>query len=77
MKRKFFLKLFIKQQKTLNAYKNEQSYVSSKIDEQEQLNKSLNEKKDNINSPEYIEEMARTKLDMYLPNERVYIDIGK
>ena len=33
--------------------------------------------KENINSPEYIEEIAREKLNMYLPNERVYIDIGK
>ena len=26
---------------------------------------------------EYIEEIAREKLGMYLPNEKVYIDIGK
>ena len=31
----------------------------------------------NINSKEYIEEVAREKLDMYLPNEKVYIDISK
>ena len=68
---------FISQQKTLNAYKTEQTYISSKIKEAEEYNETLNSKKDNINSSEYIEEMARTKLDMYLPNERVYIDIGK
>lgn len=89
MKRKILLKLimtilviyalftFINQQKTLNAYKTEQSYITSKITDAEQYNEDLNSKKDNINSPEYIEEMARTKLDMYLPNERVYIDVGK
>lgn len=89
MKRKLLLKIimtiliiyaiftFINQQKTLNAYKTEQSYITSKIEEEQQYNETLNEKKDNINSSEYIEEMARTKLDMYLPNERVYIDIGK
>ena len=33
--------------------------------------------KDNVNSKEFIEQMAREKLDMYLPNERVYIDISK
>ena len=38
---------------------------------------SLCNKKKNINSEEYIEEVAREKLDMYLPNERVYIDISK
>ena len=89
MKRKIFLKIimivlivyvvftFINQQKTLNAYKTEQVYITSKIQEAEEYNDTLNSQKDNINSPEYIEEMARTKLDMYLPNERVYIDIGK
>ena len=34
----------------------------------------LNEEKSNVNSPEYIEAIAREKLDMYLPNERVYVD---
>jgi len=33
--------------------------------------------KENVDSTEYIEEMAREKLDMYLPNERVYVDMGK
>ena len=37
----------------------------------------LFETKANINSKEYIEEVARGKLDMYLPNEKVYIDISK
>ena len=36
-----------------------------------------NKTKENVNSPEYIEEVAREKLDMYLPNERVYIDMNK
>ena len=31
--------------------------------------------KKNINSEKYIEEIAREKLDMYLPNEKVFIDI--
>ena len=35
------------------------------------------EKKENLNSTEYIEDVARNKLGMYLPNERVYIDISK
>lgn len=68
---------FINQQKTLNSYKTEEAYIASKISEQQQYNETLSAKKDDINSDEYVEEMARTKLDMYLPNERVYIDIGK
>ena len=33
--------------------------------------------KTNINSLEYIEKIAREKLDMYLPNEKVYIDVAQ
>ena len=33
--------------------------------------------KSNLNSKEYIEKIAREKLDMYTENERVYVDINK
>jgi len=69
--------VFIGQQKTLNSYKNNQEYYVSKIQEQEEYKKNLMSMKENVDSTEYIEEMAREKLDMYLPNERVYVDIGK
>ncbi len=69
--------VFINQQKTINAYNTEQATLKDKIDEQNEYNKTLIATKENISSPEYIEQLAREKLDMYLPNERVYIDIGK
>lgn len=69
--------IFINQQKTINAYNNEQLSIKDKIKEQEEYNQTLLATKENISSPEYIEELARQKLDMYLPNEKVYIDIGK
>lgn len=68
---------FINQQKSLNAYSNEQILLKEKIEEQEEYQKSLLATKENISSPEYIEQLAREKLDMYLPNERVYIDISQ
>ena len=49
-------------------------YYTEQINKQLAYQESLTAKKDNINSKEYIEEVAREKLDMYLPNERVYID---
>ena len=67
--------IFINQQKTLNSYSNEKQYLSSKIEEKKEDNKTLILTKNKINSPEYIEKIAREKLDMYLPNERVYIDM--
>ena len=69
--------VFIGQQKTLNSYKNNKEYYISKIEEQEEYKENLMSMKENVDSTEYIEEMARKKLDMYLPNERVYVDIGK
>ena len=68
---------FINQQKTINSYKTEQSYYASKIEEQKEYNEELIATKENINSSEYIEKMAREKLDMYLPNERVYVYTNK
>lgn len=68
---------FINQQKSINSYKTAQKYYSEQINSKIAYKESLYNKKNNINSEEYIEEAAREKLDMYLPNERVYIDISK
>ena len=38
--------------------------------------RELAKKKDDVNSLEFIEQTAREKLDMYYPNERVYVDKG-
>ena len=65
---------FISQQKTLNSYKMSQKYYEEEIESKIAYQDTLKATKDNINSEEYIEKMAREKLDMYLPNEKVYID---
>lgn len=68
---------FFSQQKALNAYRADQERYSTQIAEEKERQEDLKATKENINSKEYIEEVAREKLDMYLPNERVYIDISK
>ena len=72
----YIIYIFVGQQKVLNSYKNTQEYYTEQLDTQLAYQKSLNETKSNISSKEYIEKIAREKLDMYLPNERVYIDRG-
>ena len=72
----YFVSVLINQQNKLNAYKQSQAYYTEKTNEAQQYQESLKALKENINSPEYIEELARDKLGMYLPNERVYIDVG-
>lgn len=68
---------FFAQQKTLNAYKADEERYQEQIALEKEKQEELNQTKININSKEYIEEIARDKLDMYLPNEKVYIDISK
>lgn len=66
----------INQQKKLNSYNSNIEYLASTIEEKKEYKAELTATKDNINSPEYIESVAREKLNMYMPNEKVYIDIG-
>ena len=70
--------VLIKQQLNISQYKDDIKVLSQKIDIAEknlQENKQyLEEEKQNANSLEYIEKLARDKLGMYLQNERVYID---
>ena len=73
----YFIYVLIKQQTTLNSYQTEQDYVSSQIQDQQEYKNELADMEANTNSDEYIEQIARDKLDMYLPNERVYVDANK
>lgn len=66
----------INQQKTLNQYSKNSQELSQKIEEEKSTKEELAKQKENVNSLEFIEQMAREKLDMYYPNERVYVDNG-
>lgn len=66
----------VNQQKTLNQYTDDSNELIARIEEQEQYKDELAKKKDNVTSLDYIEQTAREKLDMYYPNERVYVDRG-
>ncbi|MBO5005588.1 MAG: septum formation initiator family protein [Clostridia bacterium] len=66
----------ISQQKTLNVYKKEEQTYAKQIQQEQKNNQELNQIKENVNSTEYIEDVAREKLGMYLPNERIFYDIG-
>lgn len=73
----YFLYTIIAQQKTLNSYAQEREKYNDNIETAQEEQNELTEMKENINSDEYIEQIAREKLGMYYPNERVYIDIEK
>lgn len=66
----------VNQQKTLNQYSENSKELYAQIEEQKEYKDELAKKKDDVDSLDFIEQTAREKLDMYYPNERVYIDKG-
>lgn len=66
----------VNQQKTLNQYSKDSSELASQIQEQKEYKEELAKKKDDVTSLDFIEQTAREKLDMYYPNERIYVDRG-
>ena len=73
----YVISVFINQQKVLNSYNKEQKYVAEKIQERTEYKQELSSLKENADSLEYVEAIAREKLDMYMPNEQVYIVVNK
>lgn len=67
----------INQQKILNSYKNTQGEIAKQIKQAKEYGQELEISKENANSLSYIEQVAREKLNMYYPNERIYIDSSK
>ena len=65
---------FCNQQKILNTYASNNETLNQQLFDANEYQEELTQIKENSDSEEYIEELAREKLDMYLPNERVYIN---
>ena len=68
---------FMNQEKVLTSYKDQEAAVASQIEDAKQYQEELNISKENANSLEYIEQVAREKLNMYYPNEKIYVDNSK
>ena len=68
---------FINQEKILNSYRTQETKIAGQIEEAEEYKDELIISKENANSLEYIEQVAREKLNMYYPNERIYVDNSK
>ena len=66
----------VNQQKTLNQYSDNTEELNTQIAEAQEKKDELTKEKENVNSLEFIEQTAREKLDMYYPNERVYVNQG-
>lgn len=63
---------FFNQQTKLNSYSQDISYYTAQEEELKLEQEELLKEQQNVNSEEYIEEVARKKLEMCLPNEIVF-----
>lgn len=71
----YFIYVCVTQQQSMAMYEREAENYKEKISTAQKENEKLQYIKNHVDSTEYIEDVAREKLGMYLPNERVYIDI--
>jgi len=64
---------FINQQKTLNQYSKNYEDLTSQIEKQKEYNEQLSKKKQDIESTDFIEDMAREKLGICLMRRYIWI----
>ena len=72
----YVLFTLINQQATLNQYTEDSKKLAAQLEEAQDYKEQLTKENEEVDSIEFIEQTAREKLDMYLPNERVYVDAG-
>ncbi len=70
----YFSCTIISQQRTIRRKNNEIETLSEQISDANRETDRLKEELESVNDPEYLERMAREKLGLVSPNERVYID---
>lgn len=66
--------IFISQQVTLSKYSTEAAYYEQMKQNEQERNTTLQEQKENVNSDQFIEKMAREELGLVMPNETIYVD---
>lgn len=65
---------FITQQITINNKKAELEAINEQMVAEQAEKKALEQEKKTVNTPEYIEEVARTELDYAAPDEIIFVD---
>lgn len=73
----YFVATVISQQISLSEQNRTIDALNDKISEAQQTGEALKSEVDNLDNPEYIEHIAREKLGLVRPNERVFIDSNK
>lgn len=73
----YFIYIMIWQQITITRKNREIDALSEKIETANAQTEKLEAELENLNDPEYLEKIAREKLGLIRPNERVFVDANK
>lgn len=69
----YFIYLIVGQHGQLSAIESESKAAQQRLEQVTQLNSALNEEKKQLNSPTYVEKLAREELGLVKPGEVPYI----
>ncbi len=72
----YFVCKVISQQAVLSRKNDEIQSINGQIEAASRETERLSGELESVNDPEYMERMAREKLGLVAPNERVYIDLS-
>lgn len=73
----YFVCVTVSQQHTMHNKNKEINELNSRISAAESETEQLQEEYGSVNEPEYLERVAREKLGLVQPNERVFIDANQ
>ena len=68
--------ILIQQEMYLFACKKQENLFAKEIQKQKQVSRQIEEQKQLYRTDSYIEEIAREKLGMVLPGEKVFVDVS-
>lgn len=73
----YFVTTFVDQQISINRYTSQIDMYMENIANKEALTKYYNEQQENVESDEYIEQIARENLGLVKPYEKIFVDVNK
>ncbi len=71
-----FVRILVIQQGQINQYRGRVGELEQEIKEEQQKLDALKEEQKRVTSDEYIEAIAREKLGLVDPNEKVFVDVS-
>lgn len=73
----YFAYTIVGQEQLIRDKQSQITSINQKIEDEKSKNVELKKQKDQVNSNEYVEKVAREKLGMVKPDERIFVDVNK